>query len=146
MSDELDLESLAASNANVFDVPLRWDPVSGNATHGVKVVGANSDEYQTAERAWSEEQLKKSARRGRGIDAKADTGAAELAALLVEQQMRFVIACVKSIYGFKHASGTPAVADEKTVRTMLEAKPEWRKKILAEISMERDFTLPSSGV
>lgn len=145
MSDELDLESLAASNADVFDVPLRWNPVSGDATHGVKVVGANSDEYQNAERAWSEEQLKKSARRGRGIDAKADTGAAELAALLIEQQMRFVIACVKSIYGFKHASGAEAVADEKTVRAMLEAKPEWRKKILAEISMERDFTLPSSG-
>jgi hypothetical protein len=146
MSNELDIESLAESNADVFDVPLRWDPISGEATHGVKVVGANSDEYQKADRAWSQEHLKKTSRRGRIIDTKSDTGAAEADALFIEQQIRFVVACVKSIYGFKRASGETAVAGEKTVREMLTAKPEWRKKILAEISMERDFTLPSSGV
>jgi len=136
----MELNVLPKGKEELIDVALVFDD-EGEPEAGFKVVGANSEEYQAAERQWNLVNLKKSARRGRGIDASTNTGAEELADLLIKQERTLVYACVKEVYGFTN-DGVEAPLNETTLDAIFAAKPVWRTKVLTEIRAERGFTKP----
>lgn len=136
----MDLSKLQQGTTELIDVPLLFDD-EGAPTDGFKVVGANSDEYQAAERQWQLTNLRRQARRGRGIDASTQTGAEELADTLRKQERALVYACIKTIYGFTKG-GVPAELNTETLDTIFNFRPTWVGKVLSEIRAERGFTKP----
>lgn len=136
----MDLSNLSAAKVELIDVPLVFDD-EGEPTDGFKCVGSNSDEYQNAEREWQLTNLKKAARRGRGIDASTQNGAVELADALHRQELALTKACIKEIYGFT-TNGQPASLNDETLNAIFKARPTWVGKTLAEIRMDRGFTKP----
>lgn len=136
----MELKELPKGVDELIDVPLLFDD-EGEPTDGFKVVGSNSKQYQDAERHWQLVNLKKSARRGRGIDASTTTGSEELADALKKQQLSLVCACIVEIYGFT-SNGAPAELNDETLQTIFTARPTWIGKVLAEIVSEKNFTKP----
>src|SRR3989304_3788303 len=72
----MDLKKLQDSKQEAIDVPLLFGE-DGEPTDGFKVLGANSQEYQDADRALKQRNVQRNARRGRGIDALSKNGAEE---------------------------------------------------------------------
>ena len=134
----MELNKLKETISDRIDVPLLFDD-EGAPTDGFKVVGSNSDEYQEVERKYKVLGVKKTARRGRGIDATTDNGAKELVDVLAKREDALLSACIKEIYGFT-AEGKPAELNEATLAAIFTARPTWRAKVLAAIEAEQVFT------
>lgn len=139
----MELQDLETAKDDLIDVPLLFDE-DGNPTHGFKVVGADSLEYQEAERKWKVNNVRKTARRGRGIDAASEPGAKELVALTEKRELVLCAACLKEVYGFT-VGGQPAPANEETLRAIFSKRPTWRFKMLSAIEAEQVFTKDSSA-
>jgi hypothetical protein len=132
----MELSNLTARE--LIDVPLMFDK-EDNPTDGFKVVGQDSPEYQKVDREYKLAGVKKAARRGRGIDAKTDTGAEELVNVLAKRDMALIVACTQELYGFTE-DGLPAPLSEVTFEKIFKARPTWKAKVLAAIEEERGFT------
>lgn len=129
--------------AELIDVPLQFDQ-EGNPVDGLKVVGADSDEYQAADRVWKVKSVRKTARRGRLIEASTETGAAELIDQVAKRELAICIACTKAIYGFT-VGGKPAELTEENLTEIFRRKPTWRFKVLTAIEAEQPFIKASSA-
>ncbi len=138
----MELGKLEGQKQDPIDVPLIFDS-EGMPESGVKVIGLDSDQYQAADRKWKLANLKKSARRGRGIDATTDNGANELVDLVAKREMAIALACVVEIYGFTE-NGAPLPLGESSLEALFKARPSWRSKVVAAIETEQVFTPPSS--
>jgi len=134
----MDLKELQSKEPELIDVQLLFDD-EGRSASGFKVVGANSKQYQEADRAWKLMNVRKSARRGRGIDGATDTGAAELVDLIAKREMAICVACVVEIYGFTN-EGQPAPLGEETLKAIFAARPTWRTKTAFAVESEQVFT------
>lgn len=132
------MELSKLTEQELIDVPLMFD-AEGVATDGFKVVGQDSVEYQKVDREFKLAGVKKAARRGRGIDAKTDTGAEELVSVILKRETALILACTKQIYGFT-VDGAPAPLDETTFESIFKARPTWKIKVLAAIEEDRSFT------
>jgi hypothetical protein len=121
-----------------IDVPLLFDD-EGVPTDGFKVIGADSDQYQAADRDWKLKNVKKVARMGRGIDSKTNEGATELLNQMAKREFAIAKACIVGIYGFT-SEGKPATLNEETLTTIFKARPTWRVKVVAAIEAEQVFT------
>jgi hypothetical protein len=121
-----------------IDVPLMFD-AEGNPTDGFKVVGANSEQYQEADRAWKLANVRKSARRGRGIEASTETGARELVDLIAKREAAICAACIVEIYGFT-IDGQLAPLHDETLKAIFSRRPTWRAKVVAAVESEQVFT------
>lgn len=139
----MDLNQLSELKPELIDVPLIFN-AEGEPTDGFKVVDLNSEEYQEADRAWKVQNVRKTARRGHGIEAKTETGAAELVALVAKREMVICLACIKEIYGFT-VDGAPAPITESTLKKLFSKRPSWRQRTVMAIEVEQNFTLPSSA-
>lgn len=122
----------------LIDVPLMFDK-EDNPTDGFKVVGQDSSEYQAVDREYKLAGVKKAARRGRGIDAKTDTGAEELVSVLSKREMALIVACTQELYGFT-VDGETAPLTEITFEAIFKARPTWKARVLAAIEEDRSFT------
>lgn len=136
----MELKDLSQTE-ELIDVPLVFDD-DGNPTDGFKVVGSNSAEYQEADRVWKVKNVRKSARRGRAIEATTETGATELVDLVAKREVTLCVACIKEIYGFTEGE-KPATLDEATISKIFNLRPTWRLKTLAAIEAEQVFTKAS---
>jgi hypothetical protein len=132
----IDLDEVGPLNEAV-DFPLMFDK-DGEPTHGFKIVGANSQQYQDFDRAWKVQQVKKTGRRGRGIDTKTDTGAAEFVDVTDAREFGICCACVVGIYGFT-VGGVPAQPTPETLRALFEKRPTWRPKTVTAIENDSLF-------
>lgn len=139
----MELTKLKEGVAVLIDVPMLFND-NGDPESGFKVVGANSPEYQEADREWKLRGVLKSAHRGRGIDASTKNGAEELVDLIAKRELTMACACIKEIYGFTD-DGKPAVLNGATIATIFKARPTWRSKVVAAIEAEQIFTTASSG-
>ena len=137
----MDLDFLKQTKDELIDVPLLFDDETGEPTDGFKVVGMNSDAYQDADRDFQKDQLRRSSRRGRGIDTSTATGADEMMKAMRKHELVLVKACIREVYGFA-SGGVPAVLSPELLDTIFAARPAWVPKVLAEIRMERGFTTP----
>ena len=137
----MELQALKQAKEELVDVPLLFDD-DGKPTDGFKVVTVNSTEYQNADRQWRLINVRKSARRGRNLDAATENGAIELVNLIAKREMAIAAACIKEIYGFT-SGGAPAPLDEDTLDAIFAARPAWRTKVVAAIEAEQLFTSPS---
>lgn len=135
--------ALLKVTTELIDVPLVFDD-DGNVKAGFKVVGADSDEYQTIEREYRLLNVKRTARRGRGIDAKSDPGAKEVLDVLAKREMALLNACIKETYGFT-TKGQPAVLGEELLTEIFAARPTWKLKTLTVIESEELFIKASSA-
>lgn len=133
----MDLENLKKEQ-DPIDVPLVFDD-DGEPTDGFKVVGANSDQYQEVDRQWKLKNVKKAARRGRGIDAATETGASELVDQMAKRELSIACACIVEIYGFT-SNGQSAALNEETLKAIFAKRPTWRTKVVAAIEAEQLFT------
>ncbi len=133
----MELKELENAKQDLIDVPLLFDD-NGEPTDGFKVVGANSQEYQDADRKWKLANVRKSARRGRGLEASTETGAAELVDLMSRRERAIASACIKEIYGFT-SNGVLAELSEDTLSAIFTARPTWCSKVVAQIEDERVF-------
>lgn len=133
----MDLKDLA-NKQEPIDVPLVFDD-DGNAVDGVKVVSADSQEYQEADRAWKTANVKKVARRGPNFDMKTEEGAQAIVDTTEKREMAVAIACTVGIYGFT-LEGKPAELNDETLRMLFTAKPTWRSKVVGVIERDRVFT------
>lgn len=122
---------------DLIDVPVIFDD-EGKSTAGFKVRGADSIEYQQANRAHAVLGVKKTSRRGRTIDGKTDTGAAELVDLAKKRAISIANACIVELYGFTK-DGEPAPLNEQTLKEIFDARPTWLAKVLAAIENEQLF-------
>lgn len=134
----MDLKELQNQGKELIDVPLLFDG-DGRPASGFKVVGADSKQYQDADRAWKLANVRKSARRGRGIDGATETGAAELVDLIAKREMAVCVACIVEIYGFTN-DGEPAPLSEETLKAIFTARPTWRSKVAVAVESEQVFT------
>jgi len=132
----MDLKSLCAA-PQVIDVPLLFD-AEGKATDGVKVVGADSKQYQDFERDWQVRSVQRNASRGTSINAATESGAAELVDLMPRREMMICLACVVEIYGFT-IDGKPVELNEETLKMLFTARPTWRRKIVNAVEAEQVF-------
>lgn len=137
----MDIDKLKTSKNDSFNVDLLFDDETGEPTDGFTVVGMNSDQYQSADREFQQDQLRRSSRRGRGIDTATVTGSAEMMKAMRKHELALVKACITGVYGFA-SGGVPAVLSEELLDTIFSAKPAWVPKVLSEIRMERGFTTP----
>lgn len=133
----MDLSNLAVKPNDLIDVPLLFND-DGEPTDGFKVLCSDSPEYQAVDRLYKVNGVKKTARRGRGIDAKTDTGANELIDVLAKREDEILAACIKQIYGFS-SGGVPAPLNKDTLDIIFNARPSWRSKVLAAIETEEVF-------
>mgnify|MGYP001217523937 CR=1 FL=1 len=139
----MDLNKLAVNPNDLIDVPLLFTD-DGDPESGFKVVGADSDDYQAVDRLHKVNGVKKTARRGRGIDAKTDTGANELIDVLAKREDAIMAACIKEIYGFT-SNGQPAALSKETLDAIFKARPTWRNKVLSVIESDQVFIKASSA-
>jgi len=133
-----------SSNEDLIKVEFEFDE-DGNPTRWFRVLGANSDEYQEAERAWRVKNVQKAARRGRAIEAATQTGAQELVLQTEKRELALITACLKEVHGFFFVNGDPCPANEATLKTIFKARPQWRFKTLQAIESEQVFTSSSSA-
>jgi hypothetical protein len=134
---KVDLKDLHAEQ-DPIDVALIFDE-DGNPTDGFKVVGADSDQYQAADRAWKLVNVKKASRAGYGINTKTNEGATELLNQLKKREFVIAKACIVGIYGFT-SGGEPALLNDETLEAIFKARPTWRTKVVAAIEAEQVFT------
>lgn len=139
----MDLKDLTAATAELIDVPLLFNE-EGEPTDGFKVVGANSTEYQEADRQWRVKHVRKAAHRGRQIEAATTQGAQELVAQAARHEFEICKACIKEIYGFT-INGAPAPLNEDTLKEIFTKRPTWRVKVVTAIEAENLFTSASSA-
>lgn len=121
-----------------IDCPMLFDE-EGEPTDGFKIVGADSPQYQAADRLWRISNVRKNARRGRGIEATTEIGATEFVNLLVKQQEAVAGACIVGIYGFT-VDGVPAELSKATLKAIWAKRPTWLSKVVAAIENEALFT------
>ena len=133
----MELKDEVAVKEEPIDMPLLFD-ADGEPTDGFKIVGANSDQYQEADRIWKVKNVRKSARRGRGIEASTETGASELVDLIAKREEAIAAACIVGVYGFT-IGGMPAELNEATLKSIWAKKPTWRSKVVAAIENEALF-------
>lgn len=131
------IESLGEQKVVLHNVELLFNG-DGVCIAGFRVLGADSEEYQTIDRAFKVSGVKKAAHRGRGIDAKTDNGAEELINVLGSRDMALIVGCTKEIFGFD-LDGVPATADAKTLKAIFDKRPTWKFKTLSVIEEERVF-------
>lgn len=139
----MELKELEQDAKELIDVALVLDD-DGKPKSGFKVVGADSPEYQEADRAWRVRNVQKSARRGHAIQAATENGAAELVNIAQKREFAIASACIKEIYGFT-IDGEPAPLSEETLKTIFGKKPTWRLRVVMAIEAEQVFTKPSPG-
>lgn len=139
----MELGKLVVNPNNLKDVPLLFN-AEGEPTDGFKVIGSDSDEYQAVDRAYKVSGVKKAAHRGRGIDAKTETGAKELINVMDKREDAILNACIKQIYGFTN-KGEPAPLNKETLDEIFAARPTWRIKVLAAIEADEVFIEASSA-
>jgi hypothetical protein len=139
----MELRDLEQDAKELIDVTLVLDD-EGNPVSGFKVVGADSEEYQEADRAWKVKNVQKSARRGHAIQAASETGAMELVNLVAKREFTIAEACIKEIYGFE-SDGEPALLNSDTLKAIFSKKPTWRTKVVMAIEAEQVFTKASSA-
>ena len=120
-----------------IDFPLLFDK-DGEPTDGFKLVGANSRQYQEVDRAWKIKTVKKTARRGRGIDAKQDSGAEELVDLTDQREFAICCACAVGIYGFT-SGGVAAELNPETLKAIFAKRPTWRPRMVNAIENDALF-------
>lgn len=136
----MDLKELSQEE-ELIDVALLFGE-DGEPTDGFKVVSLNSAEYQECDRQWKVKNVRKSARRGRAIEASTETGARELVELVAKREFAICCACIKEIYGFT-SGGSPAPLNEETLKAIFSKKPSWRTKVVNAIEAEQLFTKAS---
>lgn len=137
----MDLKDLEQDAKELIDVALVLDD-DGNPKSGFRVVGADSPEYQEADRAWRVKNVQKSARRGHAIQAATETGAQELVNLVQKREFAIACACIKEMYGFTN-NGEEAPLNEETLKAIFTKKPTWRTRVVLAIEAEQVFTKPS---
>lgn len=134
----MDLSKLKESRAEHIDVPVLFDN-DGKPISGFTVVGANSPQYQEADRQWKKDNVRKSARRGRGIDTKTENGADELVKLVGRRERAIADACIVGIYGFE-MEGESVGLSKEVLDEIFTARPTWLSKVVTEIENEQVFT------
>src|SRR3990167_8497248 len=138
----MDISRTKKATAEPIDVPVKFDE-ERNPIEGFKVLGANSEQYQDESRKWHTQAVRKSAQRGRGINAMAETGAQEIVDQVAKREFAIVLACMVEIYGLT-IDGVPAQANEEDLKVLFREFPTWRPKIMIAIEAEQVFTNPSS--
>lgn len=136
----VELKDLEQDQKEPIDVAVVLDD-DGKPVSGFKVVGADSPEYQEADRQWKVRSVQKSARRGHAIQAATENGAAELVNLVPKREFAICVACVVGIYGFNNG-GVPMELSEETLKAIFDKKPTWRQKVVAAIEAEQVFSKP----
>jgi hypothetical protein len=134
----MELKDLQSAAPEVIDVAVKFDD-DGKPTAGFKVVGANSKQYQEADRLWRLKNVRASARRGRGLEASTQAGAAELVDMVAKREAAIAAACIVELYGFTH-EGAPAQLNEDTLKIIFDARPTWRSKVVVAVESEQVFT------
>lgn len=140
----MELKDLEQDAKEPIDVALVLDD-EGKPQSGFKVVGADSPEYQEADRQWKVRNVQKSARRGHAIQAATETGASELVNLIAKREFAIASACIVGIYGFT-IDGADAPLSEETLKAIFGKKPTWRTKVVMAIEAEQVFSKPSPAV
>lgn len=138
----MDLNDLENEQQDPIDVPMLFDD-NGDPTDGFKVLGSNSQKYQDADRKWKLWNVKKSARRGRGVDAATENGASELVDMIAKREFSIASACIVEIYGFT-IGGAAAALNDATLTAIFTKRPTWRSKVVAAIESEQLFIKASS--
>jgi hypothetical protein len=134
-----DLSTLdtAVDKPVTFDVAVIVDP-DGNPISGFRIVGRNSTEYRTADKAVRVENQKAAASRSKAIDQKTEEGAEKVVDIVDRQTLARTAAVCVDWFGFE-SSGKPAKFDAKVVRKMLEKFPTWQEKIMFALSEDNNF-------
>lgn len=133
----MDLQDEVSAQDEPIDLPLLFDK-DGEPTDGFKIVGSNSKQYQDVDRAWKVKTVRKTARRGRGIEASTETGAGELVDQVEKREFEICCACVVSIYGFT-IGGVPAELSPATLKAIFDKRPTWRAKTVNAIENDALF-------
>lgn len=140
---KFDIESLKAATAVTYDVvvghqdgepgsdgkPAQGDPV------GFRVVGVLSDTYRKVLRECDVLNMQEQAIRKKPIDTSTIEGATQLVEGIEKRRDMVVEACVQTWFGF------PMEFSLENLRAVLDARPDWRDKILAAIEDQGNFSL-----
>lgn len=138
-----DIEDLEQMRERTFDVIVgRRDPVDGAAEGepvGFRVVGAASELYRKANRAFDVATVKAAAQRGAPLDVKTDAGAEAVVESGEQRRDAIVSACVVDWFGFTVGNTTPFPFSAENLDRVLRAKPEWRDVLFAQIVNDANF-------
>lgn len=141
MFDIHDLEQL---KNRTFDVIVgHRDPADGadvGAPVGFRVVGATSEQFAAATRAYDVFAVKDSAQRGLSIDPKTDEGALRVVENGERRRDFIVAACVVDWFGFTAGPTEPFPFSAENLERVLCAKPEWRDVLYSAIINDANFT------
>lgn len=139
-----DIDDLEQMRERTFDVIVgRRDPVDcaeEGAPVGFRVVGAASEKFRRANRAFDVTAVKLAAQRGTPVDAKTDAGAEALVESGEQRRDAIVSACVVDWFGFTKGKTEPFPFSAENLERVLRAKPEWRDMLFAQIINDANFT------
>jgi hypothetical protein len=135
----VDFDSIIANAGNrvTVDVPVLFDK-DGNGTAGFRIVGKNSDEFQTEHASIRVEGTMRSAKRSTAIDTSKEEGAEQLIGLVDDNQKRLALAVTVESYGFESA-GQPIQLSKEQVALAFEKYPTWVDRVSAQLEKDADF-------
>ncbi len=140
----IDLSQLDGTNEATFNVPVAFNPETGDAIAGFMVVGRDSARYQDAKRQQDLTSVKKAVLRGgKPVDAKTDEGAGQFLNDGAAREQAIVSACVVSWYGFTNG-GVPTPLTLEALSKVFKARPTWFRKVADAIETDANFLQPSS--
>lgn len=110
----------------------------GNPTAGFIMVGKNSPQYINEQNAIRVENLQRSAARKKDIDATKAEGAQVIIDKVEGNELRTACSVITGWFGFGQG-GQEAEFDKDVVKQILEAAPQWKDKVLADLQGEANF-------
>lgn len=110
----------------------------GEATVGFIIVGRNSEEHRNVEGRQRLANIQRSAKRGKGIDAKTEEGAAVIAQTVDTNEQERALAVTVDWFGF-NVEGAPATFDRNKVETLFKKFPTWQDAVIAALDNDKNF-------
>lgn len=130
-----DLDQIAQSNAATCRVIVAGN---GDDAAGFVLVGPNSDQFRAAERAISIEGIMEAEKRRVALDLSRPEDAAKMYDNMESRRETLLQHCVVDWFGFKR-NGDPVPFSREALVPVLRARPQWAKRLVAEIENTANF-------
>lgn len=135
-----DLDSLLAPEEITHKCGVIFDE-EGEAISGFYIVGKNSEQYRTGQKKLRVEGIQRNAKRKKALDTTTEAGAEFVADAVEKNDLRTAQSVVVGWFGFTQG-GKEREFDKGIADLLLERKPSYRDRILADLDADANF-MPS---
>lgn len=139
MSEPAGTNLFEDESAVTYDVHISFDE-EGEPKSWFTVVGVNSQQYRDAVRKSDISGVQRAHRDGRQIRAETKEGAAMLVDGAERREMAIACGCTVGLHGILDKAGAPVEFNAVVIKEIFEKKLSWRRKVVAAIETERNFT------